>query len=294
MAIDLKLKEKLNKFLSKVTNKEEDYYSRLAIQDFENLKTALKDINNIITYRTTNTLMEWLRINLKLDNNEYKNAIEKVVNTKPNDNGYDIQIDGSIKIIAEVKSNKPINQGRVFGSAQKNGLIKDLESLLYGKSKGKGINYNEYLKFFVIFDFGKEVRQAVNHLLKNLKSELREKVCIFNIDEETHNLVRNHFGSIPFKTGGIDITKELIEATLKILNTEPTKAIPQNSRNATRANTPEGLDKSIKDVLNFDLRTANIISDILQYVGVVQVIDVINPTTGRKVKGTSLLPEWQW
>lgn len=184
---ELELKERLNDFLFRVTNIEEDYYSRLAIQDFENLKTALKDIHNIITYRTTITFIEWLKINLKFDNNEYKNVIEKVVNTKPNDNGYDIQIDGSIKIIAEVKCNKPINQGSIFGSAQRNGLKKDLESLLFGKSKVKGINYNEYLKFLVIYDFGVEVRQAVTHLLKNLKLELREKVCLYNATEQIVN-----------------------------------------------------------------------------------------------------------
>jgi hypothetical protein len=184
---ELELKERLNKFLCRFTNKEEDYYSMLAIQDFENLKTALKDIHNIITYRTTIKFIEWLKVNFKFDNNEYENTLEKVVNTKPNDNGYDIQIDGSIKIIAEVKCNKPINQGRVFGSAQKNGLKKDIESLLFGKSKVKGINYNEYLKFLVIYDFGEEVRQAVNHLLKNLKSELKENVCLFNTAEEIVN-----------------------------------------------------------------------------------------------------------
>ena len=133
----------------------------------------------------------------------------------------------------------------------------------------------------------KEVDGKMISRFEEIKTELE-------ILEEICNLIRKHIGSIPFKSRGIVITKELIEATLKILNSEPTKAMPQNSRNATRANTPEGLDRSIKDVLDFDLRTANIISDVLQYVGVVQVANVINPTTGRKVKGTKLLPEWQW
>lgn len=54
------------------------------------------------------------------------------------------------------------------------------------------------------------------------------------------------------------------------------------------------LDRNIKEILDTDLRTANIISDILQEVGVVEVLAVINPTTGRKIKGTKLLPKWQW
>ena len=133
----------------------------------------------------------------------------------------------------------------------------------------------------------KEVDGKIINRFEEIKTELE-------ILDEIYNLVRNHFGSIPFKTRGIKITKELIEATIKILNTEPTKTIPQNSRNAIRANTPEGLDKSIKEELDTDFRSANIISDILQEVGVAEVIDVINPNTERKVKGTKLLKKWQW
>ena len=177
---ELELSEKLNKFFYSVTQKEEDYYSRLTIEDFENLKTALKDIHNIITYRTTISFIKWLKVEFKLKDEEYKYALDKAVNTKPNDNGYDVQIDRNIKIIAEVKCNKPINHGMVFGSAQRNGLEKDLMALLFGKNKVNGINYNEYLKFMVIYDFGGEARQAVNHMLKHLKPELKGKVYIFD------------------------------------------------------------------------------------------------------------------
>ncbi|MBU3198256.1 hypothetical protein LL037_21170 [Clostridium estertheticum] len=81
---------------------------------------------------------------------------------------------------------------------------------------------------------------------------------------------------------------------MEILNNESSKILPQNSRNATRSNTPEGLDKDIKEALNTDLRTANIISDVLQEVDVVEVIKVENQVSGRGVKGTRLLPKWCW
>jgi hypothetical protein len=43
-----------------------------------------------------------------------------------------------------------------------------------------------------------------------------------------------------------------------------------------------------------DLRTANIVSDILAAAGIVSIIKVINPKTGRKIKATQLLPDWTW
>lgn len=112
--------------------------------------------------------------------------------------------------------------------------------------------------------------------------------------EEIYSNVEIKFGNLPFKNRGITITRELILTTVEILNNEHSNVLPQNSRNAIREKTPDGLDKSIKECLNTDLRTANIISDILKDVGVVEIIDVENPVTGRKVKGTKLLPKWQW
>jgi hypothetical protein len=48
---EAELREKFNQFItSKVTGENEDYYSRLSVEDFEEIKTTLKDIHNIITY----------------------------------------------------------------------------------------------------------------------------------------------------------------------------------------------------------------------------------------------------
>lgn len=59
-----KLKERFNQFISsKVTRENKDYYSKLSIEDFLEIKTTLSDINNIITYKTTIRFMEWLRKN---------------------------------------------------------------------------------------------------------------------------------------------------------------------------------------------------------------------------------------
>ncbi|MGG7162446.1 hypothetical protein [Clostridium ihumii] len=112
--------------------------------------------------------------------------------------------------------------------------------------------------------------------------------------ERIYNNVELSFGTIPFKLRGIKISHELIKATIEILNDETTKILPQNSRNAIKEKTPDGLDKRIKEVLNINLRTANIISDVLCDAGIVEIVNVDNPKTGRKVKATRLLEKWYW
>jgi len=118
------------------------------------------------------------------------------------------------------------------------------------------------------------------------KSSILEKA--YKKVEETLNR------SFPFKERGIIIDRSLIEAAMTILNACPTKELPQNSLNAIRERTPDGLDRRIKDYLQTNLRTANIISDILAVAGIVEITQAINPHTGRQVKGTRLLEDWHW
>ena len=101
-------------------------------------------------------------------------------------------------------------------------------------------------------------------------------------------------GNIPFQEKGIKISVKLIMATMEILNSAPTKILPQYCRQAAADKTPDGLDGRIKQYLKIDLRTANIISDVLAKVPIVKVIEVGNPITRWLVKGTRLLNEWTW
>ncbi|GIO35756.1 hypothetical protein J41TS12_06170 [Paenibacillus antibioticophila] len=178
---EVELKERFNQFITeKITGLNADYYSRLSIEEFEDIKTALKDIHNIITYKTTIRFIEWLSerfLYVKENNQLY---FEQVLRTKPNDNGYDLVVSGEVKIIAEIKCNKPINNGYKFGSAQKKGLIKDITGLLEGKSKVKSIDPKAAFKFLVIYDFGDYTLSAVHHLIKNLNADLKEKVTIYD------------------------------------------------------------------------------------------------------------------
>lgn len=82
--------------------------------------------------------------------------------------------------------------------------------------------------------------------------------------------------------------------TMELLNKAKEKTLPQNSRNDIVDRTPDGLDKRIKESLKTDLRTANIVSDVLEEASIAKVVSVVNPNTGKSVKGTKLLRQWYW
>ncbi|GJM78231.1 hypothetical protein HMSSN139_07270 [Paenibacillus sp. HMSSN-139] len=177
---EAELKERFNRFITdKITGITEDYYSRLTVEDFEDIKTTLKDIHNILTYKTTIRFIEWLSDRFPYVKENYLVYLDQVLSTKPSDNGYDLIITGDISIIAEIKCNKPINNGYKFGSAQKNGIIKDIRGLLEGKSKVKSLDPTEAYKFLVIYDFGDHTLSAAQHLIKNLSADLKDKVTIY-------------------------------------------------------------------------------------------------------------------
>jgi len=106
--------------------------------------------------------------------------------------------------------------------------------------------------------------------------------------------VEKKYQRLPFSYRGITIDRNLIQATLEILNAEPLHTLPQNCRNDIRERTPDGLDRRIKDYLSIDLRTANIVTDVLETSGIVRNVQVPSASTGRDIKGTQLLNTWAW
>lgn len=182
---EIELKERFNQFItSKVTGDSLDYYSRLSVEDFVDLKTAFKDVNNIITYKTTILFMWWLSEHFQYVKRNYQTFLDQILATKPSDNGYDIVVSGKVNIIAEIKCNKPINNGFKFGAAQKNGIIKDIRGLLEGKSKERKIDPKGSFKFLVVYDFGEHTLEAIKHLIKNLPDELGGKLALFEDQEQ--------------------------------------------------------------------------------------------------------------
>ena len=106
--------------------------------------------------------------------------------------------------------------------------------------------------------------------------------------------LKSLFRNLPYNERGIKITLDLLKVTIEILNNATDKTLPQNCRNATADNTPNGLDKLVKINLPTSQRTANIVSDILKKKKIVEVIYIQNEKTGRKIKGTRLLCSWTW
>lgn len=173
------LQKRFNTFLEKDFGlPDADYYERLSLDGFLRMKSVLSDINNIFTLKVTLAFSEWVSNHLTLSNMAKQEIISQIQKTKPNANGYDIEVSGAVKIIAEVKCNVPINGGKVYGSAQKNGIAKDINTLINGKSKSS-IKPVDYLKFMVFLDLP-EIRDATEHFVKNMKEEKERIVFLDN------------------------------------------------------------------------------------------------------------------
>lgn len=142
-----------------------DYYERLDLKTLLSVKSALSDINNVLTMRLTLGFVSWASKNLKLDESSIGRMREEILKTKPSSNGYDIHCKGPVSLIAEVKCNMPINGGNRYGAAQRSGIMKDVDALLNGKSKSSPVDKRS-LKFMVFADLP-EVRDANNHLLSS-------------------------------------------------------------------------------------------------------------------------------
>jgi hypothetical protein len=160
------LRRRVNAFLCQAfALPEGDYYARLDLKALLSVKAALSDINNILTMRLTFGFLAWVSKTLQLDETAVSELRALVLGSKPSSNGYDIHFAGSVPFVAEVKCNVPINGGVKYGSAQRNGILKDVDALLNGKSKGAPVQ-EHYLKFMVFIDLF-EVRAANKHLLSS-------------------------------------------------------------------------------------------------------------------------------
>jgi len=156
-----------------------NYYSSLSVDGFLNLKSILSDINNIFTMKVSIAFIHWLSDVYSLNKTVTSKFVSELLETKPNTNGFDIETSNQqLNVIAEVKCNIPINGGSVYGSAQKHGIAKDINSLINGKNKSK-INTQNYFKFMVFLD-KPEIRAATSHLVNNSKN--KDNITFFEND----------------------------------------------------------------------------------------------------------------
>ena len=182
-----KLKTEFNTFWNRIIGEDQDYFDMMSMEDLYALKAALSNVNNIITLDSTLKAVHRIADTLQLSNEHVNEIMQAVDSTKPNDNGFDIEYKGeNSQFICEVKCNRPINGGNRFGSAQKNGLTKDIESLLFGKSKSS-IRKKEmdfYYKFMVIYEFDQKTKDATDHYLSLMNKEYMDKVRLFKEEIE--------------------------------------------------------------------------------------------------------------
>lgn len=191
------LQESFNGFINEVVGNqnEEDYYSRLSVNDFVQLKKTLSQINNIITLQVTLAFVEMLHTAGIVNKNQYDKFHQDIENVSANANGYDVCYMGKIGdadgIIAEVKCNIPIENKQVeskqFGAAQITNMKKDVDGLLYGKSKASEIDPKNYLKFLVLLDDGSKVREAAKIFSEKMNKEGKPVTIINNLQLKSLN-----------------------------------------------------------------------------------------------------------
>ena len=141
-------------------------YKLLTWKEIVALKKAVSTVNNIITLSVTELFVDFLKDEGIVKDEQYQYIKNQIEYTKPNANGYDIEYNGTPKIIAEVKCNIPVD-GDSFGAAQKSGIIKDIQSLQKGKEKSVIDNTKDYLKFMVLLNDKKgNVQKAITKIIR--------------------------------------------------------------------------------------------------------------------------------
>ncbi|MHA1523271.1 MAG: hypothetical protein ACTSY1_02550 [Alphaproteobacteria bacterium] len=172
------LEERLNKFISMNFDiPKSNFYRKMEFRKFLDLKSVLSDINNIVTMKVTIVFVEWLADCLGWSEEERDSALSDILSSKPNANGYDVEIEmGNESIIAEVKCNIPINGGDTYGAQQLTGILRDINSLVGGKSKSN-MQPSDCLKFMVFVNIP-EIREATRKLV-DARRELSDTICLY-------------------------------------------------------------------------------------------------------------------
>lgn len=163
------IRKRLNFFFSQnFSLPEEDYYSKLTPDAILALKSALSDINNMLTMKVTLAFAEWVSEKLNLDKSAKDELTRIVLESKPSSNGYDIWLGYPVTFAGEVKCNIPLNNGEIYGAAQRHGIERDITGLLHGKKKAS-FSSASCLKFIAFLDTPK-IRKANSHLIKTNKT----------------------------------------------------------------------------------------------------------------------------
>ena len=163
------LSSAFNDFWRKALNSNEDYYSKLTLKEFVNLKKAITNINNIITMLVTESFVKTLHKDGVISTPQQSEMLEQLFETHANTNGFDVEYSaGQMKIVAEVKCNIPVNETS-FGAAQENSIMEDVDHLFHSKKKSDltSEDIQDYYKFMVFLDV-ENVRVSTQKLIRKL------------------------------------------------------------------------------------------------------------------------------
>ena len=172
------LSSAFNSFWQEALNSKEDYYSKLTLKEFVNLKKAITNINNIITMLVTESFVKTLHKDGVISTPQQSEMLEQLFETHANTNGFDVEYSaGQMKIVAEVKCNIPVNETS-FGAAQENSIMEDVDHLFHSKKKSDltSEDIQDYYKFMVFLDVEnvengldvKNVRISTQKLIRKL------------------------------------------------------------------------------------------------------------------------------
>lgn len=128
--------------------------TNITIDKLIELKSALSDINNVMTLLATRSVATKLASILCMDDINKRKLFQVIDNQKPNTNGFDIRIDTPSKILVEVKCNSLIHNKK-FGAAQLNAILDDARKLRLESPRNKKAIQNiqdtkDYIKIVVI------------------------------------------------------------------------------------------------------------------------------------------------
>jgi len=197
-----KLRESVNEFLGHINKKKGDYFSELTSDDLIAFKMALSDINNVLTLKTTLNFTTWLTNFFEISKDKQKEILKRVDETKPNTNGYDIELLDE-KIIAEIKCIVPINGGNYYGAAQRNSILDDAIKLKNGKKIVK--DTKDFLKIIGLIDLGQRTDIAIDKLCTEaVNVRTKEKIRI-----DRHEIVK-HIKVIDNETKGTNLSTNFI------------------------------------------------------------------------------------
>ena len=123
-----------------------------SFDDLLKLKKSISDLNKLIAVEQEVCFLKKIAPSINPQNAD-----------KPNSNGYDVY-DSSNNIVAELKGMLPcLENGKKFGSKQRDEITSDLKGLIEGKKKKQG-DPSKLNKYMVMFD---GTQNAIEKLLKN-------------------------------------------------------------------------------------------------------------------------------